>query len=137
MPRWWTYCWPAPISFLGLLLAALVHLSRGRTDVHRGVLEATHGIAPKLLWLMNPFGGIEAITLGHVVIARNRLTATRLRAHEHAHVRQYERWGFVFPIAYVAASVIAMLRGGSPYYDNAFEREAFRVANDGDDKVQY
>jgi hypothetical protein len=45
-------------------------------------------------------------------------------------VRQYERWGILFPILYVASSAIALLRGGSAYRDNVFEREAFQVAAD-------
>ena len=42
-------------------------------------------------------------------------------------MRQYERWGIIFPFAYVAASVIAALKGGDAYRDNRFEVEAFEV----------
>jgi hypothetical protein len=128
--RLWAHLWPAPITAVGLGVAGLVRLCGGRCERQGIAFEACGGIAPRLLWLMNPWGGIEAITFGHVVIARDRLTASRLRTHEHVHVRQYERWGIVFPIAYLAASVIAIARGGSAYRDNVFEVEAFRVADD-------
>ena len=78
-----------------------------------------------MLWLMNPWAQIGAITFGHVIIARDATTAATLRTHEQVHVRQYERWGIFFPFAYVAASVIAAIRGGDAYRDNVFEVEAF------------
>ena len=78
-----------------------------------------------LLRIMNPRMPIAAIVFGHIIIAFDAETASRLRAHEHTHVRQYERWGVFFPLAYVIASVLAMLRGADAYLDNCFEREAF------------
>jgi hypothetical protein len=50
------------------------------------------------------------------------------RTHELVHVRQYERWGPLFVPAYLASSAIIWLRGGDPYRDNPFEREAYAVA---------
>jgi hypothetical protein len=119
--------WPAPITLFGALLAACIRATNGRWERHGSTWEASGGLAPRLLWLMNPWGAIEAITLGHVIIARDAPTATRLRTHEQVHVRQYERWGVLFPFAYLVASAIAVLRGGDAYRDNVFEREAFRV----------
>jgi hypothetical protein len=40
------------------------------------------------------------------------------------HVRQYERWGLLFPILYVLASFRALLTGKRFYWDNVFEVEA-------------
>ncbi len=57
---------------------------------------------------------------------------TCCRAHEHAHVRQCERWGVLFPLAYVVAGLYAAFRARrftAYYWDNAFEREA-RAAED-------
>jgi hypothetical protein len=47
------------------------------------------------------------------------------RAHERVHVRQCERWGIFFLPAYLGGSLWAAMRGGDPYRDNPFEREAF------------
>lgn len=44
--------------------------------------------------------------------------------HERKHCEQGRRWGVFFLIAYPVASLMAMLRGGHGYYDNAFEIEA-------------
>jgi hypothetical protein len=52
------------------------------------------------------------------------------RAHERAHVRQYERWGIFFLPAYLLASAGAWLRGAAPYADNVFERQARRQAGE-------
>ncbi len=121
------YIWPLPITLFGLLLASIVKASGGHCSRYDNALEASNGAAFRLLWLMNPWGHIEAITLGHVILARDSDTAARLRTHEHTHVRQYERWGVIFPFAYLASSAIAMMKGGDAYRDNVFEREAFAV----------
>jgi hypothetical protein len=121
------YVWPLPITIFGLILAGIVKASGGNCSRHGNALEASNGAASRLLWLMNPWGNIEAITLGHVILARNPAIAARLRSHEHTHVRQYERWGVIFPFAYLASSVIAVIKGGDAYRDNVFEREAFAV----------
>ena len=125
--RLWRYVWPFPITLFGLILAGIVKASGGACSRHGNALEASNGAASRLLWLMNPWGNIEAITLGHVILARDTNTAARLRTHEHTHVRQYERWGVIFPFAYFASSAIAVMKGGDAYRDNVFEREAFAV----------
>lgn len=74
---------------------------------------------------MPPWGhGADAMTLGHVVIGRDAMALEGTRAHERVHVRQYERWGPFFVPAYFLAGAWALLRGGHPYFDNRFEREA-------------
>ncbi len=65
------------------------------------------------------------MTLGHVVLGRDRQCLEQSRSHERVHVRQFERWGpFLIP-AYLLCSLYAHLRGRHPYLDNPFEREAF------------
>jgi uncharacterized protein (DUF2062 family) len=71
---------------------------------------------------------MAALTQGHVVVARDAQSLEATRAHERVHVRQSEIWGPLFVPAYLAASVMAILRGRHFYFDNAFEVEAFRVA---------
>jgi hypothetical protein len=64
------------------------------------------------------------VTLGHVVLGRDRECLDQTRAHERAHVRQCEQWGPLFLPAYLLASIWARVRGGELYYDNWFERQA-------------
>jgi hypothetical protein len=73
-------------------------------------------------------GGASAMTLGHVVIGRDRRLLEETRRHERVHVRQCERWGPLFIPAYVVACVVAFLSGRRAYEDNPFEREAFGEA---------
>lgn len=119
------YGWAAPVSVLGLA-AALPAVLLG-SSVHQvdGVLEVSGGRLP--LWLARlpgawQFGGI---TLGHVVLCTCPVTMAALRSHERVHVRQYERWGIVFLLAYPASSLWQWVRGRDPYRHNWFEREAY------------
>ena len=68
------------------------------------------------------------MTLGHVVIARDRRSLEETRAHERVHVRQCETWGPLFVPAYLTASLWAVWRGRNFYFDNRFEVEAFKLA---------
>ncbi len=116
--------WPLPITLIGLMLATVIRATGGRMEKHGIAWEAFAGAASTTLWLMNPWANIHAITLGHIVIARDAATAEQVRSHEHVHVQQYERWGFIFPIAYVIASAVALCKGGDAYRDNVFEIDA-------------
>ncbi len=126
LPRPLLYLWALPNTVLGLLVVAIAMLTGDRIQVISGVLEA-HGRT--LSWLLRHFpirGGASAMTLGHVVIGRDRDCLDRTRDHERVHVRQYELWGPLFLPAYVISSLIAALSGRDFYRDNVFEREAFR-----------
>ena len=122
------YMWAAPTTALGLLVL-LAGLWRAQARVVEGVLEA-HG--PMLAWLLVHLtrlpGGAAALTLGHVVIARDRRSLEETRAHERVHVRQCETWGPLFVPAYLTASLWAVWRGRNFYFDNRFEVEAFQTA---------
>lgn len=123
------YAWASPGTALGLALGLLAILGGARWSRQQGVIEvalrpaATARPARRLL-------PIVAITFGHVVLGRTAADLARLRAHEHAHVAQFERWGPLFLLAYPLASLLALLRSGRPYYDNCFEVEARAVALD-------
>jgi hypothetical protein len=65
------------------------------------------------------------MTLGHVVLGVDRTALEFSREHERVHVCQVERWGPLFIPAYLIASCVAWLRGGSAYRDNVFEKEAY------------
>lgn len=126
--QWFARFWAAPITLLALPPALMIRLTGGRV-LRQGIAwEAAGGCAPRLLWLMNPWMRIDAITLGHIIIAKDAATADCMRTHEQVHVRQYERWGMFFPLAYAAASINARARGACPYRGNAFEQEAFATA---------
>ena len=116
------YAWASPCTAIGLLLVSPAFLFGARARVVDGVVEVADplydGPDDQRWW---PF---RAITFGHVVIARTLADLDLLRSHEHAHVRQYEKWGAVFFVAYPAASLWVLLRGGRPYFDNWFEVQA-------------
>jgi hypothetical protein len=121
------YLWAGPTTVLGLVVV-LLGLWRVRARVVDGVLEA-HG--PTLAWVLRHLtlvrGGTAAMTLGHVVIARDRYSLESTRAHERVHVRQCEVWGPLFVPAYAAASLWAVVRGRDFYFDNWFEVAAFHA----------
>lgn len=123
------YAWAAPATVVGLAAAALALCTGARARKVDGVLEIDGGRIGN--W-MRPAAGrlpFAAITFGHVVLGRDRDTLACLRAHEHAHVRQYERWGVLFFPLYLGSSVWQWARGGDAYRDNRFEKEAFAVAD--------
>ena len=122
------YVWAAPTTALGLLVV-LAGFWRAQVRIVDGVLEA-HG--PMLAWLLSHLtpvrGGVAALTLGHVVVARDHQSHEWTRVHERVHVRQCEVWGPLFLPAYLAASLWALARGRHFYFDNRFEVEAFRAS---------
>lgn len=114
------YLWAAPASLIGLLLTLPMWLLGARLARVDGVLEvAANG--RRGWWLP---AHVEAITFGHVVLGQCQHTLVCWRRHEHAHVRQYERWGLLFFPLYLGDSLWQWLRGGRPYLDNRFERQA-------------
>jgi hypothetical protein len=71
-----------------------------------------------------------AITIGRHIYAWRQMTPEEL-AHELAHVRQWQRHGWRFPIAYVTDSIRARRSGKRWYHDNRFEVEARDEAKRG------
>ena len=67
-----------------------------------------------------------AITIGRTIFAWRALNEPELE-HELEHVRQWDRMGILFPIAYLAESVRARRAGTRWYHDNRFEADA-RIA---------
>ena len=116
------YLWAGPASAVGLAVAAISVFAQARVSVHSGVLEVSFRTQDRRSL---PF---TAITLGHVVIAASLDEQVRLRAHERAHVAQYEVWGPFFLVAYPIESMFQLLLGRRPYLDNRFELQARRRA---------
>lgn len=121
------YTWAAPCSAVGLVPAIIALLAGGSARIHSGVIEVVLSGTERPSRI--PFG---AITLGHVILGRNARMLEELRSHELMHVRQYERWGPFFFLAYPASSLYQLLRGRNPYWFNYFEvqcRERCAAAN--------
>lgn len=132
MLRLLLYLWPLPVSALGIVLAVLARISGGRWQRVEGVLEAAGGWPANILRRGFPFSGpVAAITLGHVVLGVSLHELDATRRHERVHVRQFECWGVLLLVLYPLAGAVAWMRGGNPYRDNAFEREA-RAAERGE-----
>lgn len=117
------YVWAAPCTAVGLCLVAPAFLFGATARVVDGAIEVALSAFKSSNVLLGalPF---NAITFGHVVLATSQTELNRLRAHEQAHVRQYERWGVFFFVAYPAASLWQLLRCRRPYIDNWFEVQA-------------
>lgn len=131
MPVPLRYLWALPATALGVLLAVLARTSGGEWRRVGGVLEASGGWTARMLRIGFPFSGpVAAITFGHVVLGASARDLDATRVHERAHVRQFERWGVLMLVLYPLAGLLAGLRGGDPYRDNPFEREA-RAAERG------
>lgn len=125
MLRLLCYLWALPVTLLGALVALVARGSGGTLLQVEGVLEAAGGWPAWVLRRGFPFSGpVAAITLGHVVLGVSPAALDATRAHERAHVKQFERWGMFLLLLYPLAALLAWLRGGNPYLDNPFEREA-------------
>jgi hypothetical protein len=124
MIRFLRYVWAGPATLVGLVVAFAL-IRRGGAAVVDGVLEAHSPLLGRVLRSFTPLaGGAVAMTLGHVVIGQNARALDLARAHERVHVRQYELWGPLFVPAYLLAGLFELVRGGHPYVDNYFERDA-------------
>ncbi len=92
-----------------------------------GIAEFHSGIAGRFFASRpHPFC-FGAITLGHVILGTCHRELAALRAHEHVHVRQYERWGMFFLPAYALSSLWELIHGRCSYRNNFFERQAYAV----------
>jgi hypothetical protein len=119
------YAWAAANSLLGLAIGAVASAFGARLRVRHGALEIAGGrLGRWVARLPAPFG-FSAITFGHVILATDAAALNAVPAHEHVHVRQYERWGPFFIPAYLLSSLVQLLRRRDPYLDNPFEREAY------------
>ena len=120
------YLWALPNSLFGLLFVIPTLLTGGGAKVVEGVLELHGGVAAFFLRYCTPLrGGASAMTLGHVVLGKTPWLLEATRKHERVHVRQAEIWGPLFLPAYLLSSLVLLIKGGRPYRDNPFERQAY------------
>jgi hypothetical protein len=117
--------WAAPTTMIGLLAGGLGLMTGGRAQVRRGCIEFHGGAVRWLLrhatFRLDPL----AMTLGHSILGQSAAALDIARDHEHVHVRQCERWGLLFPFAYLGISLWLWLIGRDAYRDNPFEVEAY------------
>jgi hypothetical protein len=118
------YAWAFPATLVGLVAAGLALALGGRGRCIDGVLEVGGGALGRWAAGAPEHLRFGAITLGHVILGLDARNLNACRAHEHVHVRQYERWGILFFPAYVLCGAWLALRGRDWYRDNPFEREA-------------
>jgi hypothetical protein len=118
------YLWASPNTLLGLCFIPIVFLTGGHAKMERGVLEVYGGFA-RFFLRRCLFVKASALCIGHVILAQDRDSLDHARDHERIHVGQYERWGPITIPAYLISGTIAWWRGGSFYFDNRFEREAY------------
>ena len=119
------YLWAAPATLVGVGLAALACVFGATGRIREGVLEVAGGLLAVLARSAPRSIRFLAITFGHVVLGLSHEVLEEERAHEHVHVRQYEKWGaFFFPL-YLASSAFQMALRRDPYRQNWFERQAF------------
>jgi hypothetical protein len=136
--RW---CWALPLSLPGLALWAVVRMAQGAqyARVHRVrgiVVFSVQGKLVERLLKLYPFFEPDALCIGCVVLARDEAMLAHLWVHELVHVRQALRWGILFPVLYLGASIWAVMRGQDAYYDNPFEREALLAEKAARENVQ-
>ncbi|MBA4188355.1 MAG: hypothetical protein C0467_10160 [Planctomycetaceae bacterium] len=117
------YVWASPNSVLGLGLLPFVLMSGGRARFQSGVVELYGGFAA--WFLRNIAGGAGAMTLGHVIVARDLRMLNFTRNHEHVHVGQYMQWGPLFLPMYGLSSFLCWRAGLNPYLENRFEKVAY------------
>jgi hypothetical protein len=115
--------WALPLSLIGLLAAIPIVLMRGHASLILNTMPAIliRGPLADYLLARHPFGAMSAMAIGHVIIADEQELTQQILTHELAHVRQAAWWGILFPVAYLAASAWALLRGQDAYWHNAFE----------------
>lgn len=117
------YLWALPNTIIGLACLPPTLMTGGRARVKRGVIEVYGGFAS---WVLRKVcGGAGAMTLGHVILGRDRAMLDYTRDHEHVHVGQYMRWGPLFLIMYGLSSFNCWRKGQNPYLENRFERVAY------------
>lgn len=118
------YLWAAPCTLAGLVVALAAACLGAKLCLRDGTLQVVGGRLLSAISALPTRLRILAFTYGHVIFAVDHPTLETYRAHELVHVRQYERWGPLFPLLYLGSSLVQKLRGRDPYFANRFEREA-------------
>src|SRR3569833_873887 len=115
--------WALPLTLFGILMAAPAVLWRGKLCLVPAPTPALLISGPLADFLLerHPFGVLCVLVFGFIVIADRRSLTPQILTFELAHVRQAAYWGSLFPLAYLAASMWAVMRGQDAYWHNIFE----------------
>ena len=113
------HLWAAPLTALGYLAAVIggarwVGFTSFGTAVFANANRGLVGLAFARIPML-------AYTCGAVVVLYREQVGARTMGHELRHVLQMFALGPLMPLAYVAASLVAVARGGNAYWGNAFE----------------
>lgn len=119
------YVWTLPNTIIGLCFLPFTLLSGGRMRVKRGAIELYGGFVA--WYLRKACGGAGSMTLGHVILSRDRAMLDYTRDHEHVHVGQFMRWGPFFIPVYLLSCYLCWRKGLNPYFDNRFEKVAYAL----------
>ena len=122
--------WALPYTLAGVTIGTVGLLTGGHARIRGPVVEFYGGA---VTWFVRHLPGAEftlAFTLGHTILGQTEASLDIARPHEMIHVRQFAVWGPFMGPAYLLCSLVLWLRGGRPYWDNPFEREAYRGAED-------
>ena len=119
--RFWARCNGADVWTLGGWI--LARAAGAQLRPLGGVWLAVGGRLPWVL-AQYPFGAVQAMVIGRVVFAADKAALRCHIRHEWAHVRQFCRFGLLFPLLYLLELLRQLLRGKSPYWHNIFEQEA-------------
>ena len=123
------YAWAAPNTLLGLAVGLVMLCLGGQLRLIAGVAEFHGGWLGRIVARAPKSVGFGAMTLGHAIVGIDQSTLRVLRAHEHAHVRQYEQWGLFFLPVYVLSSLWQVINGRSAHASNFFEKQACAMAS--------
>lgn len=121
--------WASPATALGLAATAVAMVFGATLHVVDGVIETGGGGIGRFVVFLPKRFCFGAMTLGHVIVGRDHPTLAAVREHEHVHVRQYERWGFLFLPLYLGSCLAQLVQGRDPYWDNGFERQAYEQSS--------
>lgn len=113
--------WTLPNTLIGLILGFLSFAWPRWEKSGVLIFESDRGFRK-----LHSEQGYGAITFGHVVISKPN-PSPRLMRHEMAHVKQYERWGPFYMLAYGFYWLKLTLTGKDGYHDNPFEVEASKA----------
>mgnify|MGYP001584455576 CR=1 FL=1 len=124
------YIWLAPITLPMVLFNFFV--GNKLIKVEKGIFYFYSPKATLYSWWFKTFK-FAAITQGAVItmLDKEYINSKRLIIHENTHVLQELTLGMSFPIVYVLNSIVVWLMGKDLYYDNWFEKQAFRSEKTG------
>ena len=98
----------------------------GATIRQRGGVYMAYGGKLSALLQRHPLGAMQAAVVGRVILAGEEACLRQHLRHEWVHVRQFMRWGALFPVLYFLELLRQVSCGKDAYLCNRFECEARR-----------